>query len=276
MFVVGEKKAAIVECAVSGAVANFKEQWPDVAPQPTVTHLVAMHAHFDHICGIPTLQELFPTALVTTNAAAARVMGKAKVMAGFFEQDRAMVDVLLQEGILAKAVDVPESGTIVTQMVLADEDVLKIEPGCSLKTIAAPGHSPCSMAMYMPEDKVLFMSDVTGFQISDEEIFPIFFQGYEMYIDSILRVQGYPARLLALPHETIWSGSDIPAFYERALKAARQAFATIRDMSETGLAPEEMARTLFDHYYRGDLQIYTPENINLCVNLLIKRVQECL
>jgi glyoxylase-like metal-dependent hydrolase (beta-lactamase superfamily II) len=276
MFVVGQKKAAMVECGVSGAVANLKQEWPDVNPQPEVTHLLAMHAHFDHICGIPHLQELFPRAQVAANAAAGRVMGKTKVMDGFFAQDRAMVNVLVQQGMLAEAVKVPETQTIATQVILEDGDILKIEAGCTLEIIAAPGHSPCSMAAYMPEDRVLFISDVAGFQISDQEIFPIFFQGYEMYMDSIRRMRGYPARLVAIPHETIWSGDDIPAFYERALQAAQQAFRSIRDMSEAGVEHEQMVKTLFEDYYRGDLRIYTPENINLCVNLLIKRVQECL
>lgn len=187
-----------------------------------------------------------------------------------------MVNVLVQQGMLAEAVKVPETQTIATQVILEDGDILKIEAGCTLEIIAAPGHSPCSMAAYMPEDRVLFISDVAGFQISDQEIFPIFFQGYEMYMDSIRRMRGYPARLVAIPHETIWSGDDIPAFYERALQAAQQAFRSIRDMSEAGVEHEQMVKTLFEHYYRGDLRIYTPENINLCVNLLIKRVQECL
>lgn len=276
MFIVGRKNAAIVECAVSGAVANLRRQWPELSPLPEVTHLLAMHAHFDHICGIPHLQALFPQAQVASNAAAGKVMGKAKVMAGFFAQDREMVNVLVEQGILADAVEVPDTQTIAPQVILEDGDILKIEAGCTLKIVAAPGHSPCSMAAYMPEDRVLFISDVAGFQISDHEIFPIFFQGYEMYLDSIQRMRGYPARLVAIPHETIWSGDDIPAFYERALKAAQQAFHSIREMSEAGVEHEQMVKTLFEYYYRGDLCIYTPENINLCVNLLIKRVQECL
>lgn len=276
MFVVGQKKAAIVECGVSGAVANLRQQWPDLNPQPEVTHLLAMHAHFDHICGIPHLQELFPQAQVASNAAAGKVMGKAKIMAGFFDQDREMVNLLAEQGLLAEAVNVPESQTIATQVILEDGDILNIDSGCTLKIIAAPGHSPCSMAAYMPEDRVLFISDVAGFQISDQEIFPIFFQGYEMYLDSIQRMRGYPARLVAIPHETIWSGDDIPAFYARALQAAQQAYHSIRDMSEAGVEHEQMVNTLFERYYQGDLRIYTPENINLCVNLLIKRVQECL
>jgi glyoxylase-like metal-dependent hydrolase (beta-lactamase superfamily II) len=275
-FVVGQRQSIIVEGGVSGAVANLRQQWPELNPQPEVANLLAMHAHFDHICGIPHLLELFPEARVAASSYACQVMQKQKVMTGFFAQDREMVKVLIERGFLDKAVEVPEPKAIAVQTILNDGDEIKTGDGCTLEIIAAPGHSPCSVAAYLPEDKVLFISDVAGFQISDKEIFPIFFQSYEMYMDSIQRMRGFPARVVGLAHGTLWSGQQIPAFYERALQAARQAYHSIREMSEAGIDHEQMVNTLFARYYRGDLQIYTPENINLCVNLLIKRVQECL
>lgn len=275
-FVVGERESIMVEGAVSGAVANLRQQWKVLRPQPEVNRLLAMHAHFDHICGIPQLLDLFPQALVAATPYAAQVMQKEKVLAGFFAQDEEMVNVLQEQGLLYQNVEVPRPQAIPVQIILEDGDILRTADGCSLEIIAAPGHSPCSMGAYMPEDKVLFISDVAGFQISDEELFPIFFQGYELYMDSICRMQGYPARIVAPAHGTLWSGAQIPLFYERALQAARGAYQWIRSMSEEGVDHQQMVDTLFNHYYRGDLRIYTPANINLCVNLLIKRVQECL
>jgi glyoxylase-like metal-dependent hydrolase (beta-lactamase superfamily II) len=275
-FVVGGQDAILVEGAVSGAVANLSRQWPALCPQPEVETIIAMHAHFDHICGIPHLLDLFPQARVAAAPYAAQVMQKEKVLKGFFEQDQKMVGVLREMGLLDQDVQPPQPQAIPVEIILRDGDILNSGDGCSLEIIAAPGHSPCSLGAYMPEDKVLFVSDVAGFQISDKELFPIFFQGYEMYMDSIHRMQGYAARIVAPAHGALWSGEHIPAFYERALQAARGAFDWIRAMSEAGIEHQQMADKLFKHYYRGDLCIYTPENINLCVNLLIKRVQECL
>lgn len=275
-FVVGQKRSIIVECGVSGAVANLRQQWPQLHPQPEVAQLLAMHAHFDHICGIPHLLELFPQSQVAGSADACKVMQKQKILTGFFAQDEEMVKVLMERGFLDRAVEVPAPKEIAVQNILGEGDKIKTGDGCTLEIIAAPGHSPCSIAAYMPEDKVLFISDVAGFQISDEEIFPIFFQSYEMYMDSIQRMMGYPARVVGIAHGTIWTGQQIEAFYERALHSARQAYESIREMSEAGMDHEQMVSILFERYYRGDLRIYTPENINLCVNLLIKRVQECL
>ena len=61
-FVVGQKQSVIVECGVSGAVAICGGNGPSCTPGLRSLQLLAMHAHFDHICGIPHLLEFFPKA----------------------------------------------------------------------------------------------------------------------------------------------------------------------------------------------------------------------
>lgn len=276
-YIVGREKAALIECAVSGAAANFRRQWEALpSPQPKIEYLMAMHAHFDHVCGIPALREIFPNAAVAASTKARRVLGKAEIVADFFAQDRSMLDILSKEGLLDESVAIPQVEKIDVDFVLEPGQTLSPDHGLDLEIIAAPGHSSDSLAAWLPADKILFISDAAGFQMSDNEIFPIFFQSYPIYMETLRMLQGYPARIIGIPHETIWRGSDIELFYQRAINAAQEAFSLIRDYSEKGLSQEEMHRLLFERYYRGDLRIYTADNINICIDLLIKRVQECL
>ncbi|KUG03655.1 zn-dependent hydrolase including glyoxylase-like protein [hydrocarbon metagenome] len=120
------------------------------------------------------------------------------------------------------------------------------------------------------------LSDAGGYQITDDFIFPIFFQNFDMYIESIERMSTYPTRVLALPHGQIWTGVSVHLFYRRALEAAHKAFKCIRHMLEDGLEISEIEERLYKRYYRDDLMIYTPENIRLCVKLQVQRVKECL
>lgn len=275
-FVVGQDKAAIVECGVTGSVMNLEQQWPWLVPPPNIQYLIAMHAHFDHICGIPQLRRIFPEALVGASPKAQKVMEKIRILEGFFDQDRIMMDLLVEQGCPAEWFPIPQLEPMRVDLVLQDGDHVLLDHGLRLEMIAAPGHSPCSMAAYLPADHMMFISDAAGFQISATEIFPIFFQGYHLYLDSIQRLMGYPARILAIPHESIWTGSAVEDFYQRALAAAREAYDAIQRMLQAGSSHDYMADVLFDHYYHGNLQIYTPANIRICVNLLIQRVQECL
>jgi 2-aminobenzoylacetyl-CoA thioesterase len=275
-FVVGQKEAAVVECGVTGGVYSFKQQWAELGTKPEITYLVASHAHFDHVCGIPALHELFPQAEVVASSEAQRILNRAKVIRNFFEQDDKMSAVLTAEGIIPEIPLTPAPATIGVDRIVAEGERINLTGGVALSALYAPGHSPCNLAFYMPQDEVMFISDAGGFQISDDSIFPIFFQGYDLYIETLKRLKGFPTRVLAIPHERIWAGDEVGAFYDRALETARTAFVSIESMLDSGCSEEDMKLILYSRYYRGNLRIYTPENIKICVELLIRRVKECL
>ncbi len=274
-FVVGRQKAAIIECGVTGGVKSFEKEWQELPYQPDIQYLVAMHAHFDHICGLPALKKLFPRAEVLGSAETQKVMQKTKIMENFFYQDREMSGILLAEGILDDKPETYAPETMTLDRVIGEGDTIKLDK-LSLKVINAPGHSPCGLACYLPGEEVMLLSDAGGFQISDTEIFPIFFQSYKLYIETLNRLSSFPAKILGIPHETVWMNDDVKAFYHRALEAAESAFENISRMLKAGLDEERIKQSLFTHYYKGNLRIYTPENIQICVGLLLRRVMECM
>jgi glyoxylase-like metal-dependent hydrolase (beta-lactamase superfamily II) len=237
--------------------------------------MVAMHAHFDHICGVPKLREIFPDAGVLGSRETQRVVGKPKILEDFFRQDEMISEVLAEEGILSAKPDQPRDKTIAIDQIIAEGDEIKPDRGgLSIKVLDAPGHSPCSLACYLPREQTMFLSDAAGFQISDSEIFPIFFQGYDLYIHTLKRLMRFPTRILCIPHEQIWTGHRVSEFYQRALESARRAFDTISQMLDAGWDDDTIRQKLFSHYYQGNLKIYTPANINICVGLLLRRVKE--
>jgi glyoxylase-like metal-dependent hydrolase (beta-lactamase superfamily II) len=275
-FLVGKKEAAIIECGVSGGVYSFQRQWEKLPQKPEVKYLVAMHAHFDHVCGIPALQKMFPGAVLLASSPAEAVLKKAKIMGNFFTQDEKMLDLLADEGIIPRGLQSPNVTEIALDKLIAEGDEIKLGGDLNIKVLDAPGHSPCSLACYLPTEQVMFISDACGFQISDEDIFPVFFQAYDIYLETIKRLMSYPSKLLAIPHERIWTGGNIELFYRRALRSAEQAFNKTRDLLDQGWEDEKIEKELFARYYKGSLKIYTPENIQQCVQILLRRVKEKL
>ncbi|MEA4924492.1 MAG: MBL fold metallo-hydrolase [Syntrophomonadaceae bacterium] len=275
-FIVGQKEAAVIECGVTGGVASLSDQWEKIKEKPEVRYLVASHAHFDHVCGIPSLRRLFPEAKVMASAEAGKVLSKSKIVRNFFEQDEEMSSVLINESVLDYAPASPHPEIIEVDRIIEGGEDLSLAGGINLQVIEAPGHSPCNLAFYLPREQIMFVSDTAGFQISDDSLFPIFFQGYELYMESLEKLKGYPTRVLAVPHEKIWSGSKVEAFYDRAIRDARTAFINIEKRLDSGWDDEAIKSDLFAYYYRGNLRIYNTANISLCVELLLRRVKECL
>ncbi len=275
-YVVGQEKAAIVECGVSGSVVSFRQQWTPMTDKPHIEYLVASHAHFDHVCGIPALRDLFPQAQLVASAEAKKVLSNPKILKNFFSQDERMTELLLREGLIDEDIKTPVPEQIIVDTIVKGGDELDLGGGLKLEVIDVPGHSPCNLAFYLPDDQVMFLSDTAGFQTSDELIFPIFFQDFEIYMASVRRLMSYPTKVLAIPHERIWVNEEIPDFYQRALDTAQDAYDTIVEMLDSGLDDETIKQNLFERYYRERLKVYVPENITLCVDLLLRRVRQSL
>lgn len=273
-FLVGRKEAAIFECGVTAGVEILKHQWANLNPKPKVRYLVAMHAHFDHVCGIPQLRRMFPSAQVLASARAKEVMANDKIVGRFFREDQRMSESLVGEKLLLKAPSPQQADKLAVDRVIEGGESFTLDDHTAVEVISAPGHSPCGLACYLPEEQVMFVSDACGFQISDYDIFPIFFQGYDRYIQTIETLKAYPTRVLAIAHEKIWENEDVDGFYCRALQAAEEVLGNIRKMIDDGKEEEFIGEILFQRYYHGNLRIYTPENIAACVKLLIRRVKE--
>lgn len=269
-YLVGEYQDVLVECGVTASANHFAKQLSDSglhAPDK----LLVMHAHFDHVCGIPELKRHFPDAEVLASPAAAKVLDNPKVVARFFDQDRQIAGCLETEVSGADAGRSPRQKRIAVDRTVSGGDRIALKGGGNLELIAAPGHSPCGLAAWFEKDRVLFVSDALGFQISDDTIFPVFFHAYRPYIETIERLAKYPADVLAFPHERIWQGKDVKAVFSRALSASRDVREEVVSEAGKGRDLSDLKQMLFDRFYRGNLRIYTPENIQLCVDLLVRR-----
>ena len=58
-YIVGQEQAALIEGGMSAGIPAFTQQWESLKPQPEVSHILALHSHFDHVCGIPAFRKMF-------------------------------------------------------------------------------------------------------------------------------------------------------------------------------------------------------------------------
>jgi 2-aminobenzoylacetyl-CoA thioesterase len=269
-YLIGEYQDVMIECGVTASAKQFVKQLAD-SGRHAPEKLVVMHAHFDHVCGIPELKHHFPNAEVLASHAAAKVLDNPKVVAGFFDQDRKIAGDLCTNDSGTDTGQLPWQKQIAVDRIVNGGERIALKGGGILELIAAPGHSPCGLASWYEKDRVLFVSDALGFQISDDTIFPVFFHAYRPYIETIERLAKYPVNIIAFPHERIWQGKDVKAVFSRAMSAAREIREEV--VSEAGKRRDlsDLKQMLFDRFYHGNLRLYTSENIRICVDLLVRR-----
>jgi len=63
----------------------------------------------------------------------------------------------------------------------------------------------------------------------------------------------------------------VGSVFSRALSAARHVREEVVAEAAKGKDLSNYKQTLFDRFYRGNLRIYTTENIRLCIDLLVRR-----
>lgn len=274
VYLAGGEEKVVIEGAVSAAAPAVRRQAGELGGIAGVSRLVVMHAHFDHVCGLPALKGIFPGASTAASAKAAEVLAKPSVVENFFREDAAMTAALGgrdgDEGGEAKA---PQ--TIAVDEIIPDGTVWRLGPNFSLRFFRAPGHSPCSLAAYSQEEEVLFSSDSAGFPVDQKTSFPIYFEGYPAYVETIKRMLDLPVEVLAGGHEEIITGRRrIRAYLDLALDWAERTMTRTAEAAARGADPEDLAREIFSRFYHGQLKIYSRENIMLCSRLIVKRSLE--
>lgn len=276
-YLVRGEICALVEAGVTWSAPQVVKQLEELGMAPEeLQYLIISHAHFDHVCGIPGLQKAFPHLRILASGAAARVLGKTKVVTGFFSEDVALAKNLRDKGQVMQAVSIPEPPvTITVDLVINEGDKLDLGKGVILHFKLLPGHSPCSMAAYLPLEQVLFAADCAGYPISEDTIFPMYFAGYKDYVTGIKKLQNIEASVLAAPHELLLSGSgDISRFFRQSLASTMELYEVILENYRIGRSQDEISQGLFQRFYRGGMANYSTGNIRVCTDLLVRRTIE--
>ncbi|MGI6436262.1 MAG: MBL fold metallo-hydrolase [Syntrophomonadaceae bacterium] len=275
-YVVGEEEAALIECGTSAGAVIFAQQWKQLPVKPDIKYIVVLHSHFDHVCGIPILRQLFPSALVVGSSSTQKVLSKEKAMAGAFASDRYVSESYLQQGFIEAIPQVSAPGPIAVDVVVGEGDHLLLGDTLKLDILDAPGHSPCSLAAYLESDQIMFVSDAAGYKTGPEEISPVFFQNYDSYMSTLQRFQTFPLQVLAMAHGDVMQGSAVGEYLQQSIRAAEEGFAFIKAGLQSGVDEKQIGQQVFERYLKGGMAYYPPDIMLSTMQLLVKNVKDKL
>lgn len=273
-FVVGKNEATLIECGTSAGVSIFAEQWSDLENKPNIKYILVMHSHFDHVCGIPMLKDLFPEAQVVGSQVTQKMLLNEKFKLILQGTDAFIIDAYAKEPLLPTIPGPLTIERVKVDFTLGEGDSIMVDDGLKLEIIEAPGHSACSLAAYLPNDQVMFISDSGGYLAPDDVMSPVFFQDYDIYRDTINRLRQYPTEVLGVGHGEVPVGADqVQQFYTRGLEAAEEAFALIKEKLNGGQSDESITMELYNTYIKGAMSYYPQDLMMGSVYQLVKNVK---
>jgi 2-aminobenzoylacetyl-CoA thioesterase len=252
-LVVEDGEAMLVEGGSGPMGPLVCEQMDALVVRPErVGRIVILHAHPDHVMGVPALRAAMPGAKVLASAAAARMLSVEKAVAYFAEIDAAITAALIEGGLVGEAHRPPplETPQIPVDGTLAEGDVLSAGR-FRFEVLETPGHSDCSLSLFEPAGKILFSSDAAGYHMRDFDYWwPNYFGDYRTYLDSIARLAGLGAETLCQGHHgAIVGAEDVRAFLDEAVRETEAYHRRILAELDAGKGVRPLAEELGAEVY---------------------------
>jgi glyoxylase-like metal-dependent hydrolase (beta-lactamase superfamily II) len=193
-----------------------------------IKRIIILHSHFDH-CGIVSyFKRRWPWVLITASARAKELLDKPEVM----ESISSLNQVLLTEhGLEKQKKDIGfDFDRINIDDVVKEGDSLSCDDR-SMEVMEVPGHSSCSIAIYVPQEKAMFASDAGGIPFGDK-IFTAANSNFDKYQESLQKMARYEIEVYLAEHFGTRTGSDGRHFLQKSMDAAMET----RSMLEASYA----------------------------------------
>ena len=156
----GGKESVLIGGGMSYIVPDMLRQVESFSiDEESIKRMIILHSHFDHCGAIAFLKKRWPWARITASMSAKKLLSTSEISERIAEMNRAAIE---KNGLEEEATRMGFSFTgMDVEETVGEGDVLSCGD-ITLEVIKVPGHSSCSIALYMPHEKALFASDAAG------------------------------------------------------------------------------------------------------------------
>jgi glyoxylase-like metal-dependent hydrolase (beta-lactamase superfamily II) len=181
-----------------------------------IKRIIILHSHFDH-CGIvPFFKRRWPWVSITASQRAKELLDKPEVMESISSLNQILAT---EHGLEQPDKDIGiELGRINIDDVVKEGDILSCDD-LPMEVMEVPGHSSCSIAIYVPQEKAMFASDAGGIPIGDR-IFTAANSNFDKYQESLQKMARYEIEVYLTEHFGARTGSDGRHFLQKSMDAA--------------------------------------------------------
>ena len=247
-YLEGRDGAVMINGAMSYILPDVLAQMKEFGlSAKKLTKLLVLHSHFDHVGMVPHFKRTYPGIEVMASTPAWEVFAKPKaieIMNSFSQLSAREVNAL--EAL--KPYDL-EWRDDITGTAVRDGDVIDLG-GMTLRIIATPGHSNCSICAYEPTIKALFASDAVGVAFKDT-LFPSMNTNVDQYLESLDKLKPLAVSYLCLDHYGYMTGEEAQRFVDLTLEEGGRWKAYLEDSyRKHGGDLDTAARAVTETFYK--------------------------
>lgn len=209
MYLLRGKDAMIVGGGMSWLVPTLEKQFAQLEIETEkLKYLVIQHSHFDHCGAVPYLKRKFPQIKILASAYSKEVFTREKVIDFIAASNQRMIDKLaLQDE--SKRLNLEFDG-ITVDRVVKEADIIDLGDGIKAQLLEVPGHTKCSIAVYVPKLKAMFPTDAAPTPTDDGSAlsYPSPQYDFQLYLKSLKKLAIHDVEMCAFEHNGVIIGSE--------------------------------------------------------------------
>jgi 2-aminobenzoylacetyl-CoA thioesterase len=232
MYLVMGESYALLGGGVPWVVQKLESQLDDFnIDRKRIRHVVISHAHHDHCGAVPYLLGKYPHIKTVSSQYCAYILNHSKPVSLIEQVNKSTLDALKHphavNGIPLDFHPIP------IDLEVNDGDRLDLGDGLSLQFFQTPGHSRCSLSVYIPELKALFPADAVPFPEEEKrELTVTANHDYDEYIQSLEKLQNLDIHKVCYEHGGVLTEDDAAGIIPRSLEATLQQRERIQNRYE--------------------------------------------
>lgn len=207
LYLLKGREAMIIGGAMSSAAPSLEKQFSAMDFElDRLKYLVVTHSHFDHCGAVPYLKRKFPHVQILASEYSEKVFSRDKAVNFIAVGNKRMIDSLGLQGEYER-LNLKFDG-IKVDRVITEKDVIDLGDGIEVHFMEVPGHTQCSIAVYVPKLKALFPSDSAPFPTDDVNrlAFPSAQYDFGMYKESLEKMASCEVNVCAFEHHGAVTG----------------------------------------------------------------------
>jgi 2-aminobenzoylacetyl-CoA thioesterase len=265
LYVIRGERNLLVDCAILAKAGEIASKLEALLGKEKIDLALLTHSHYDHTGACSLLQDKYDFAIIASH--------RTKEI---LENDRAItfIDDLNQK---FKSMLDDRSATVFSKprnvRGVGENDVIDLSAGQMIEVCETPGHTRCSVSFLLKPENILFPGDAAGVVEKSGKLKPLFLSSYTQYENSLKKLMGLKAGMLALPHNHVVRGADeVREFLAEALSEAQKLKAEILTRLQKSHDFAVIAEDILEREYDSPTIMGPREALMINVTAMVKSV----